>query len=62
MITVLAHTMALRELDRAIDAVAATGLPADFPLAAMYADSRTVRFADGPDEVHCSQILELRDR
>ena len=34
----------------------------DFPLAAMYAAARTLRFADGPDEVHIQQIgkLELK--
>ena len=63
MIKVLAPTMALRVLDRAIQAFGAAGLSADFPLAAMYADSRTLRFADGPDEVHRNQIgrLELRE-
>ena len=63
MIKVLAPTMALRVLDRAIQAFGAAGLSADFPLAAMWADSRTLRFADGPDEVHRNQIgrLELRE-
>lgn len=63
MIKVAAPAMALRVLDRAIQAFGAAGLSADFPLAAFYADSRTLRFADGPDEVHRNQIgrLELRD-
>ena len=63
MIKVLAPTMALRVIDRAIQVFGAGGLSADFPLAAMYADSRTLRFADGPDEVHRNQIgrLELRE-
>jgi len=63
MIKVAAPNMALRVLDRAIQAFGAAGLSADFPLAAMYADSRTLRFADGPDEVHRNQIgrLELRE-
>jgi acyl-CoA dehydrogenase len=63
MIKVAAPAMALRVLDRAIQAFGAAGLSADFPLAAFYADSRTLRFADGPDEVHRNQIgrLELRE-
>lgn len=49
-------------LDRAIQAHGAAGLSQDFPLAKWYAGSRTLRFADGPDEVHIAQIgkVELR--
>jgi acyl-CoA dehydrogenase len=63
MIKVMAPAMALRVLDRAIQVFGAAGLSADFPLASFYADSRALRFADGPDEVHRNQIgrLELRD-
>ena len=63
MIKVAAPAMALRVIDRAIQAFGAAGLSADLPLAAFYADSRTLRFADGPDEVHRNQIgrLELRE-
>jgi acyl-CoA dehydrogenase len=63
MIKVAAPAMALRVLDRAIQAFGAGGLSGDFPLAAFYADARTLRFADGPDEVHRNQIgrLELRN-
>jgi acyl-CoA dehydrogenase len=63
MIKVAAPAMALRVIDRAIQAFGAAGLSADFPLAAFWADSRTLRFADGPDEVHRNQIgrLELRE-
>jgi acyl-CoA dehydrogenase len=63
MIKVSAPAMALRVIDRAIQAFGAAGLSADFPLAAFYADSRTLRFADGPDEVHRNQLgrLELRE-
>ena len=63
LIKVAAPAMALRVIDRAIQAFGAAGLSADFPLAAFYADSRTLRFADGPDEVHRNQIgrLELRE-
>jgi acyl-CoA dehydrogenase len=54
--------MLLEVLDRSIQAHGAGGLSDDFPLAAMYVGGRTLRFADGPDEVHIQQIgkLELR--
>jgi acyl-CoA dehydrogenase len=63
MIKVAAPNMALRVIDRAIQAFGAAGLSSDFPLAAAWADTRTLRFADGPDEVHRNQIarLELRE-
>jgi acyl-CoA dehydrogenase len=63
MIKVAAPAMALRVLDRAIQLFGGAGLSADFPLAAFWADSRTLRFADGPDEVHRNQIgrLEMRE-
>jgi len=55
-------SMLLEVLDRSIQAHGAGGLSEDFPLAYMYAGGRTLRFADGPDEVHIQQIgrLELR--
>ncbi|GAB5591570.1 hypothetical protein Unana1_06470 [Umbelopsis nana] len=54
--------MLLTVLDRAIQAHGAGGLSQDFPLARWYASGRTLRFADGPDEVHIAQIgkVELR--
>jgi acyl-CoA dehydrogenase len=63
MIKVAAPQMALRVIDRAIQAFGAAGLSEDFPLARFFADTRTLRFADGPDEVHRNQIgrLELRE-
>ncbi len=39
-------------LDKAMQVHGAAGISQDFPLAAAYADNRTLRFADGPDEVH----------
>jgi acyl-CoA dehydrogenase len=51
-IKIAAPSMALRVIDRAIQVHGAGGLSDDFPLAAMYAHQRTLRFADGPDEVH----------
>ena len=62
MIKVAAPAMACRVLDWAIQAHGAAGLSDDFTLAYHYAHSRTLRFADGPDEVHRNAIgkLELR--
>ncbi|ORX60581.1 acyl-CoA dehydrogenase NM domain-like protein [Hesseltinella vesiculosa] len=48
--------MALQVIDRAIQAHGAGGLSQDFPLARLYAGVRTLRFADGPDEVHLAQL------
>lgn len=62
MIKVTAPNMALRVIDRAIQAFGGAGVSEDFTLAAQWANSRTLRLADGPDEVHRDQIarLELR--
>jgi acyl-CoA dehydrogenase len=43
-------------LDKAIQVHGAGGLSQDFPLAGMYALVRTLRFADGPDEVHLNAL------
>lgn len=43
-------------LDKAIQAHGAAGLSQDFPLARWYASTRTLRFADGPDEVHKNSL------
>jgi acyl-CoA dehydrogenase len=51
-IKVAVPNMALRVIDRAIQTHGAAGVSQDFPLAAMYAGGRTLRIADGPDEVH----------
>jgi len=55
-IKVVAPTMALRVVDRAIQAHGGAGVSQDTPLAAMWAGLRTLRFADGPDEVHRMQL------
>ncbi len=54
--------MALRVVDRAIQAHGAAGIGPDFGLSSMYAHLRTLRLADGPDEVHRMQLAkrELR--
>jgi acyl-CoA dehydrogenase len=59
MIKVVAPNAALKVLDRAIQAHGAAGVSDDFPLAAMWANSRTLRLADGPDEVHRAAIAKL---
>ena len=55
-IKVAAPRMALRVLDRAIQAHGAAGVGDDFPLAQAWAHARTLRLADGPDEVHLEAI------
>lgn len=55
-IKVVAPNVALRVVDRAIQAHGGGGVSDDFPLARMYAGLRTLRFADGPDEVHRRQV------
>jgi acyl-CoA dehydrogenase len=62
MIKVVAPNMALRVIDRAIQAHGGAGVSDDFPLAAAWASARTLRLADGPDEVHRDALarLELR--
>jgi len=63
MIKVAAPNMALRVIDWAIQAHGGGGVSEDFGLASMWAGTRTLRLADGPDEVHRNQIgaLELRE-
>ena len=59
MIKVVAPNLALRVIDRAIQAHGGAGVCQDFELAAMWANSRTLRLADGPDEVHRQSIAKL---
>jgi acyl-CoA dehydrogenase len=59
MIKVVAPNMALRVLDRAIQAFGGAGVSDDFTLAYHWANARTLRLADGPDEVHRRQIARL---
>ena len=59
MIKVLAPNVACKVLDWAIQAHGGGGVSEDFPLAYLYAYSRTLRFADGPDEVHRNAIAKL---
>jgi acyl-CoA dehydrogenase len=59
MIKVVAPNMAGQILDWAIQAHGGGGVSGDFPLAALWAHQRTLRFADGPDEVHRAAIAKL---
>jgi acyl-CoA dehydrogenase len=55
-IKVIAPRIALRVIDRAIQVHGGAGVSDDFPLAQMYAGMRTLRLADGPDEVHVRTV------
>ena len=59
MIKVIAPNVALRVLDRAMQAHGAAGVSQDTFLAGAWANSRTLRLADGPDEVHRESIAKL---
>ncbi|MFZ5728254.1 MAG: acyl-CoA dehydrogenase family protein, partial [Pseudomonadota bacterium] len=59
MIKVQAPTMALKVIDDAIQAHGGAGVSSDFGLARSYANQRTLRIADGPDEVHARTIARL---
>jgi acyl-CoA dehydrogenase len=64
MIKVAAPQMACQVIDWAMQAHGGAGMCDDFPLASAYAHARSLRIADGPDEVHCNQIgrLELGEQ
>jgi acyl-CoA dehydrogenase len=59
MIKVIAPNMALRVIDRAIQAHGGGGVSQDFSLAKAWAGARTLRLADGPDEVHREAVAKL---
>ncbi|MET0467413.1 MAG: acyl-CoA dehydrogenase family protein, partial [Aeromicrobium sp.] len=63
-IKVKAPEIALKIIDRAIQVHGGGGVTDDFPLASFYAHQRTLRIADGPDEVHKRTLarVELRRR
>jgi acyl-CoA dehydrogenase len=56
MIKIVTPQMALRIIDRAIQILGGKGVGSDTPLAHFFAAARTLRLADGPDEVHMSQL------
>mgnify|MGYP001796069914 FL=1 len=59
MIKVQAPNMALQIIDDAIQAHGGGGVSEDYGLAAAYAHQRTLRLADGPDEVHARSIARM---
>ena len=59
MIKVVAPSMACQVIDWAIQAHGGGGMCDDFPLAWSYVNARTLRFADGPDEVHRNAIAKM---
>ena len=59
MIKVAAPNMALQVIDWAMQVHGGGGVSDDFPLASFYAHARTLRFADGPDEVHRNAIAKM---
>ena len=59
MIKVVAPNMACQVIDWAIQAHGGAGVSQDFGLAQAYANARTLRLADGPDEVHRDQIARM---
>ena len=62
MIKVVAPGMACQVIDWAIQAHGGGGMCDDFPLAYAYVNARTLRFADGPDEVHRNAIAKMELR
>jgi len=62
MIKVVAPNMACRVIDWAMQAFGAMGMSEDAPLAYFYTVARTLRFADGPDEVHRNSIAKFELR
>jgi alkylation response protein AidB-like acyl-CoA dehydrogenase len=62
MIKVVAPNVALRVLDRAIQAHGGAGVSQDTFLAAAWANVRTLRLADGPDEVHTEAVAKIELR
>lgn len=64
MIKIAAPRVSLNVIDRAMQVFGGAGLTEDFPLAAHYANARTLRLVDGPDQVHLRDVgrLELREQ
>ena len=59
MIKVVAPTMACQVIDWAMQVYGGAGMSQDTPLAYFYTAARTLRYADGPDEVHRNAIAKL---
>jgi acyl-CoA dehydrogenase len=59
MIKAVVPQMALKIVDRAIQAHGGGGVSQDFPLAQFWITARALRLADGPDEVHLETIAKI---
>ena len=59
MIKAVVPQMALKVIDRAIQVHGGGGVSQDFPLAEFWTYARTLRLADGPDEVHLESIAKM---
>jgi acyl-CoA dehydrogenase len=59
MIKAVAPQMALKVIDRAIQTHGGGGVSQDFPLAQFWIYARSLRLADGPDEVHLESIAKM---
>jgi acyl-CoA dehydrogenase len=59
---VMVPQVALQVIDRAVQAHGAAGVSQDTPLASMWAHLRTIRIADGPDEVHLQQMARSENK
>ena len=59
MIKVVAPNMACQVIDWAMQVHGGGGVSGDTPLAGFFAGARTLRFADGPDEVHRNAIAKM---
>jgi acyl-CoA dehydrogenase len=62
MAKIYVPSMSCTVIDRAVQAHGAGGVCQDFPLARMWANQRTLRIADGPDEVHLNQLGRIESR
>ncbi|MDQ1002894.1 alkylation response protein AidB-like acyl-CoA dehydrogenase [Neobacillus niacini] len=64
MIKVAVPRVSIRVIDRAIEVFGGAGVTNDFPLAAHYANARTLRIVDGPDKVYLRDIarMEIREQ
>ena len=59
MIKIIAPNVAQTVVDRAIQAHGAGGMSSDYPLATFMTWARSLRLADGPDEVHVNSLAKL---
>jgi acyl-CoA dehydrogenase len=59
MIKAVVPQMALKIIDRAIQAHGGGGVSQDFPLTQFFISARSLRLADGPDEVHIESIAKM---